>query len=73
MVLPDGNVIAPTGKAFDVEFGQIVKTTVGKVGPEAARLLAQELNVGDSAVRASVAAAAVARRRGMGITLSACR
>lgn len=22
MVLPDGNVIAPTGKAFDVAFGQ---------------------------------------------------
>ena len=25
MVLPDGKVIAPTGKAFDVEFGQTVK------------------------------------------------
>ena len=25
MVLPDGNVIAPTGKAFDVEFGQTSK------------------------------------------------
>ena len=25
MVLPDGNVIAPTGKAFDLEFGQTTK------------------------------------------------
>jgi hypothetical protein len=25
MVLPDGKVITPTGKAFDVEFGQTVK------------------------------------------------
>jgi SnoaL-like polyketide cyclase len=25
MALPDGNVIAPTGKAFDVEFGQTSK------------------------------------------------
>ena len=25
MTLPDGNVIAPTGKAFDVEFGQTSK------------------------------------------------
>jgi hypothetical protein len=25
MVLPDGKVIAPTGKAFDVEFGQTSK------------------------------------------------
>jgi hypothetical protein len=25
MVLPDGNVIAPTGKAFNVEFGQTSK------------------------------------------------
>jgi hypothetical protein len=25
MTLPDGNVIAPTGKAFDVEFGQTTK------------------------------------------------
>jgi hypothetical protein len=25
MTLPDGNVIAPTGKAFDVEFGQTAK------------------------------------------------
>jgi ketosteroid isomerase-like protein len=25
MVLPDGTVIPPTGKAFDVEFGQTVK------------------------------------------------
>jgi len=25
MVLPDGKVIAPTGKAFDVEFGQTTK------------------------------------------------
>lgn len=25
MVLPDGKVIAPTGKAFDIEFGQTVK------------------------------------------------
>jgi long-subunit fatty acid transport protein len=25
MVLPDGTVIAPTGKAFDVEFGQTTK------------------------------------------------
>jgi hypothetical protein len=25
MVLPDGTVVAPTGKAFDVEFGQTVK------------------------------------------------
>jgi ketosteroid isomerase-like protein len=25
MILPDGNVIAPTGKAFDLEFGQTVK------------------------------------------------
>jgi SnoaL-like polyketide cyclase len=25
MILPDGNVIAPTGKAFDVEFVQTVK------------------------------------------------
>jgi hypothetical protein len=25
MVQPDGKVIAPTGKAFDVEFGQTVK------------------------------------------------
>ena len=25
MILPDGKVIAPTGKAFDVEFGQTVK------------------------------------------------
>lgn len=25
MTLPDGTVIAPTGKAFDVEFGQTVK------------------------------------------------
>ncbi len=25
MILPDGNVIPPTGKAFDVEFGQTVK------------------------------------------------
>jgi SnoaL-like polyketide cyclase len=25
MVLPDGNVITPTGKAFDVEFGQTTK------------------------------------------------
>jgi len=25
MVLPDGKVLAPTGKAFDVEFGQTVK------------------------------------------------
>jgi hypothetical protein len=25
MTLPDGNVVAPTGKAFDVEFGQTTK------------------------------------------------
>ena len=25
MVLPNGKVIAPTGKAFDVEFGQTTK------------------------------------------------
>ena len=25
MTLPDGNVIAPTGKAFDLEFGQTTK------------------------------------------------
>jgi hypothetical protein len=25
MTLPDGTVIAPTGKAFDVEFGQTTK------------------------------------------------
>jgi len=25
MILPDGKVIAPTGKTFDVEFGQTVK------------------------------------------------
>jgi hypothetical protein len=25
MVLPDGMVVAPTGKAFDVEFGQTSK------------------------------------------------
>ena len=25
MLLPDGNVIAPTGKAFDLEFGQTTK------------------------------------------------
>jgi hypothetical protein len=25
MTLPDGTVIAPTGKAFDVEFGQATK------------------------------------------------
>ena len=25
MALPDGKVIAPTGKAFDVEFGQTTK------------------------------------------------
>jgi ketosteroid isomerase-like protein len=25
MILPDGNVIAPTGKAFDLEFGQTAK------------------------------------------------
>ena len=25
MILPDGNVIAPTGKAFDLEFGQTTK------------------------------------------------
>jgi hypothetical protein len=25
MVLPDGGVIAPTGKAFDLEFGQTTK------------------------------------------------
>jgi hypothetical protein len=25
MVLPDGKVIAPTGKAFDLEFGQTTK------------------------------------------------
>jgi hypothetical protein len=25
MVLPNGNVIAPTGKAFDMEFGQTTK------------------------------------------------
>jgi hypothetical protein len=25
MSLPDGNVIAPTGKAFDLEFGQTAK------------------------------------------------
>jgi hypothetical protein len=25
MILPGGNVIAPTGKAFDLEFGQTVK------------------------------------------------
>ncbi len=25
MTLPDGNVIPPTGKAFDVEFGQTSK------------------------------------------------
>ena len=25
MILPDGNVIPPTGKAFDVEFGQTTK------------------------------------------------
>ena len=25
MILPDGTVIAPTGKAFDLEFGQTVK------------------------------------------------
>jgi hypothetical protein len=25
MVLPDGTVIPPTGKAFDVEFGQTTK------------------------------------------------
>ena len=25
IVLPNGNVIAPTGKAFDVEFGQTTK------------------------------------------------
>ena len=25
MVLPDGKVVAPTGKVFDVEFGQTVK------------------------------------------------
>ncbi len=27
MVMPDGNVIAPTRKAFDVEFAQTVKWT----------------------------------------------
>jgi hypothetical protein len=25
MILPDGNVIAPTGNAFDLEFGQTTK------------------------------------------------
>jgi hypothetical protein len=25
LTLPDGNVIAPTGKAFDLEFGQTTK------------------------------------------------
>jgi len=25
MILPDGKVVAPTGKAFDLDFGQIVK------------------------------------------------
>jgi hypothetical protein len=25
MILPDGKAIAPTGKAFDVDFGQTVK------------------------------------------------
>jgi SnoaL-like polyketide cyclase len=31
MTLPDGNVIAPTGKAFDLEFGQTTKWNAGRL------------------------------------------
>jgi hypothetical protein len=31
MTLPDGTVVAPTGKAFDVEFGQTTKWSVDRL------------------------------------------
>src|SRR3984957_1993400 len=31
MTLPDGNAIAPTGKAFDLEFGQTTKWDAGRL------------------------------------------